>query len=126
MLRGAAYGVGRPVDMADLVARWDALVAELQQRDRQLDEQRDHLAAGLQQQVGALLAKVAAAAGRWTDLRPSGVPGGDVALATAAMQDMALRCVGALQRVSLQYTIQPVGARGIAHHVGLQGGAATA
>lgn len=92
MLRGVAYGVGRPVDMADVVARWDALVAELQRRDAQLDQQRDRLARDLQQHVQALLARVAAAAGRWADVRPSGVPGGDVALATASMQDMALRC----------------------------------
>lgn len=103
VLRGALYGVGRPVDMADLVARWDALVGELQQRDKQLDELRDGLASGLQQQVAALMTRVTAAAGRWADVRPSGVPGGDVSLATSAMQDMALRWV--MVDLSALYTL---------------------
>lgn len=88
-----AYSSGRTVDMTDITTRWDALVAELKQRDQVLDAQRDTLAAGLLQQVTALTQRGAAAGERWKDIKPVGMPSGDVSLVTTGMQDMALRCV---------------------------------
>ncbi len=92
-----AYSSGRMVDMSDIATRWDTLIAELKQRDQVLDQQRDALAGGILQQINSLGQRGTAAGERWKDIKPVGMPSGDVALVTTAMQDMALRCVGGLE-----------------------------